>query len=242
MVLNTLMIRNLGVLEDIKTDYTYLELFPDGLLNAGADILNNTDKRAMANRVIFELGLYQERSELVFNDLYSNITIRDAKIKISEGKYSEVTDGLNEEEMHLLKSVLDDMSDGLSDGFLLQHEYIYKAMETVIKGAKNGVNLKLHSETMTAIVKLALISGYRIIMDDHDTCSLSEGLFRDIFLNHPDAEYLSTSAIVSGLSYIITLNDPQLYLEQSNPIIKAIKNEFPEAQSVSVKIMTNRGY
>ena len=224
----------------METSLTYIELFPDGILSAGSSILEDPDRRAKANQLIFQLGVYQHRPTFVFNDLYSDLNAMDVRYSIDEETFNDATEGLTEEELMIVRNALTDMKELVGGDGVFYQEEIFNAIQQILLRAKKNVNLALHTESMVAIVRLALVAGYEVIFDATDVASFRWGIFQDIFAGSQEAEYMSTSIIAEGFAYKIILNDSQLTLRQSNPIVQAMQDVFPEACSVTLRIDTKR--
>lgn len=223
-------------LEDLKTDREYIDVFPNGILNAGSEILINSDMRIMANRSIFQIGWYQNRPDFVLHDLYREIDLLDMRYRTSSGDMSDLEENLTREELHELKMALEEFDSNSLDQSMMRDDYIWDALFLVHSKAQRKINCQLHADSMLAICKLALKSGYRIIMESDDLVSFGSGIFNSMFEVGSPEDRKSVAIASTGLSFVITLNDAQTVLPCSEPISNRIRFIFPEAKTVSIKI------
>ena len=235
--MNTMLtIRIQTDLEEIKIDREYTDVFPKGILSAGREILSNPDMTAMARRAIFQLGRYQNRMDFMLNDLYTELIMLDMRYRISSGDTSDIEENLGEDDLHQLQNVLNDLKEDSYDYSLRRDEYILGALRLVYETAKKGINKIMHADSMYAICRLALKSGYRIIIEDADVNSFGSGVFKDLFEPESPEDIKSVAIVSHGLSFKVTFNDAQTNLSQSDPISNRIKKTFPEAETVSIKV------
>lgn len=227
----SLVVKVRSSLEEIKTDCSYTDVFPRGILGAGLEILSSPDMRTMAKRTIFQLGLYQGRTDFVLNDLYRDLDLFDVRYKISNGDTEEIEAMLNEDQMYILRSIIEDSDDSFSN-----YNYSWGELLAIYSEANKNADLRLHADSVYAVCRLALESGYRIILEDSDLTDFGPGLFRDM-LEEDSPAYNKTLAIVSsGLSFKLILNDSQTNLPQSDPIVTKMCLEFPEAKTVTLRV------
>ena len=232
----SLVLKTREHLADIRTDLEYTDVFPKGMLSAGTEILSNPDMTAVAKRSIFQLGLYQNIDTFILNDLYGELLMLDMRYKVDSGDLSDIEAGLTLEQLQELKTTLNDLRDNTFDYSLIRDELLVGSLRLIYETAKRAINREMHADSMFAICKLALKLGYRIIMEDNDLTSFGGGVFRDMF-QAETPEYFKTTAIVScGLSFKVILNDAQNTFPQGDPISNRIKQVFPEAQNVSIKV------
>lgn len=223
-------------LEDLKTDREYIDVFPNGILNAGSEILINSDMRIMANRSIFQIGWYQNRPDFVLHDLYREIDLLDMRYRTSSGDMSDLEENLTREELHELKMALEEFDSNSLDQSMMRDDYIWDALYLVYSKAQRKINRQLHADSMLAICRLALKSGYRIIIEDSDLTSFGSGVFSDMFEKNSPEEMKSVAIVSKGLSFKVILNDAQITLPCREPISERIRFIFPEAETVSIKI------
>lgn len=224
-------------LQEIQTDLEYTEVFSHGILKAGSEILSDPSMTTMAKRAIFQLGLYQNRDSFVLNDLYSELVMLDMRYRLSAGNAADFEDaGLSPAELHQLKNTLIDLKENTFDESLLRDEYLINSLRLVYEIAKREVAGAMHADSMLAICKLALKSGYRIIMEDGDLNSFGAGVFRNLFQPESPEELKSTKIVSCGCSFKVILNDAQNVFPLGEPITNRIQQVFPEAQSVILRV------
>ena len=232
----SLVIRTREHLEEIKTELEYIDVFPQGILKAGMEILNNPNMTVMAKRTIFQLGLYQNRECFLLNDLYGDLMMLDMRYKLSSGDTSDIEAGMTFDELHQLKNVLNDLKENSFDWSLARDEYLVSSLRLVYEIAKREIDHAMHADSMFAICKLALKLGYRIIMEDGDLNSFGAGVFKNLFKPESLEDRKSAAIVSRGLTFKVILNDPQSNFSQSDPIINRIKQAFPEAEAVSLNV------
>lgn len=228
-----LVVRARECSEEIETDDRYLEIFPNGILNAGLEILHNSAMTSMARRAIFEVGMAQGRTDFVLHDLHMDISMIDMKYKLESGEFSDIEDSVSEENVLYAKRALEEARSGM----IGRDEYAWDALKLLyLNCIKKADPKNIMADSVFAICKLALKAGYRIIIDANDITSFGAGVFNSMFEIGSPEEEKSTSMSSLGISFKVILNDAQSDLRLEEPISNRIRILFPEASTVTLKV------
>lgn len=234
--MNTALVVDTGFrLDELRTDLSYMEVFPKGILGAGSEILSNPDMRTMARGTIFMLGAYQNRSDFVLNDLYRELEVFDIRNKFISGDTEEIEAMLADDQVHILRRIVGDLEEDT-----LSQDCSWGELYSIYKELNKNVDMALQAESVYSVCRLALELNYRIIIEDSDLTSFSPGVFRDMFKEGSPAYDKTIAILAAGLAYKVILNDSQVTLPQSEPITRDIRQAFPEAKTVTLRVLQGR--